>query len=192
MYINSREVINFITPVHFTFSMIDLKEVQSAIEASLLFQNWKKEHHAYLVHFFFMDEKIQVGYYDEKADSIVTFVKEKEITKSEDKEIFRQEKKIVPLDMNIVKIKVQEAVQKIEEIQKQKYHGDMVSKKIIVLQTLNNVPTYNITLITMTFKMINIRIDARTGSVLEEKMQPIMDFVQTIENKKQQGVKNSS
>lgn len=164
--------------------MIDLKEVQSAIEASLLFQKWKKEHHAYLVHFFLMDEKIQVGYYDEKADSIVTFVQEKEVTKAEDKEIFKQEKKIAPLDMGLVKITVQEAVQKVEAIQKQKYPGDMVSKKIIVLQTLGNIPTYNMTLITMTFKMINIRVDAGTGNVLEEKMQPIMDFVQTIEKGK--------
>lgn len=172
--------------------MADLKHVQKEIEAAQIFQNWKKEHHVYLVHFFCMDEKIQVGYYDEKADSIVTFVKEKEVTHSEDKEIFRQEKKIAPLDMGLVKVTLHEAIQKIEAIQKQKYPGDMVSKKIIVLQTLNNVPTYNITLITMTFKMINVRVDAGTGDVLEEKMQPIMDFVQTIENKKQQEVKNSS
>lgn len=161
--------------------MADLKHVQKEIEASPLFQNWKKQHHAYLVHFFCMDEKIQVGYYDEKADSIVTFVKEKEVTKSEDKEIFRQEKKIAPLDMSVVKITIQEAIQKVEAIQKQKYPGDMIAKKIIVLQTLNNIPTYNMTLITATFKMINIRVDGATGDVLEEKMQPIMDFVQTIE-----------
>ncbi len=162
--------------------MIDLKQVQSEIEASPLFQNWKKQHHTYLVHFFCMDEKeLQLGYYDEKTDVITTFVKAEEITKSEDKEIFRQEKKIAPLDMNNVKISLQDAVQRVEALQKQKYPGDMVAKKIIVLQTLNNIPTYNMTLITATFKMINIRVDAATGNVLEEKMQPIMDFVQTIE-----------
>ena len=32
--------------------------------------------------------------------------------------------------------------------------------------------------------MINIRVDATTGNVLEERMQPIMDFVQTIEKGK--------
>src|SRR3989338_4904169 len=161
---------------------MDLKQVQNEIEASLLFQNWKKEHHGYIVHFFCMDEKeVQVGYYDERTDSIATFVKAEEITKTEDKEIFRQEKKIAPLDMHNVKISMKDAVQKAEAIQKQKYPGDMVSKKIMVLQTLGNIPTYNMTLITMTFKMINIRVDATTGNVLEEKMQPIMDFVQTIE-----------
>ena len=164
---------------------MDLKQVQKEIEASLLFQNWKKEYHGYIVHFFCMDEKeVQVGYYDEKTDSIVTFVKAEEITKTEDKEIFRQEKKIAPLDMHNVKISMKDAEQKAEAIQKQKYPGDMVSKKIMVLQTINNIPTYNMTLITMTFKMINIRVDATTGNVLEERMQPIMDFVQTIEKGK--------
>ncbi len=165
--------------------MIDLKQVQSEIEASPLFQDWKKQNmHAYLIHFFCMDEKeVQVGYYDEKTDVIATFLKAGKITKTEDKEIFRQEKKIAPLEMSSVKIPLHDAVQKAEALQKQKYPGDMVSKKILVLQTLNNIPTYNMTLITMTFKMINIRVDAATGNVLEEKMQPIMDFVQTIENK---------
>jgi len=89
--------------------------------------------------------------------------------------------------MENVKISLNDAVQTAQALQKQKYPGDMVSKKIMVLQTLNNIPTYNMTLITMTFKMINIRVDAATGNVLEEKMQPIMDFVQTIESKKTKG-----
>ncbi|MBI5002382.1 hypothetical protein HZC31_03290 [Candidatus Woesearchaeota archaeon] len=168
--------------------MIDLKQVQKEIEASHLFQNWKKEQQGYLVHFFCMNEKeVQVGYYDEKKDVIATFVKAEEITKTEDKEIFRQEKKIAPLDMHNVKISMKDAEQKAEALQKQKYPGDLVSKKIIVLQTINNIPTYNMTLITMTFKMINIRVDAATGNVLEEKMQPIMDFVQTIEKGNKEG-----
>src|SRR3989338_2141201 len=172
-------------PTRFTFLMIDIKQVQTEIEASLLFQNWKKQHHAYLVHFFCMDEKeVQVGYYDEKTEVIATFVKAEEITKTEDKEIFRQEKKIAPLNMHNVNISMKDAEQKAEVLQKQKYPGDLVSKKIIVLQTINNIPTYNMTLITMTFKMINLRVDATTGNVLEEKMQPIMDFVQTIEKGK--------
>src|SRR3989338_3606839 len=169
-------------PTRFTFLMIDIKQVQNEIEASPLFQNWKKQQDAYLVHFFCMDEKeVQVGYYDEKTDVIATFVKAEEITQTEDKDIFRQQKKIAPLDMAQVKITLEEAEKKAEAVQKQKYPGDMVSKKIIVLQTLGNIPTYNMTLITMTFKMINIRVDATTGDVLEEKMEPIMDFVQTIE-----------
>lgn len=178
------EVINFITPTHFTFLMINLKEMQGEIEASSVYKSWKTHHNSYLVHFFCMDEKVQVGYYDEKTDSIITFVKEKEVTKTEDKEIFRQEKKIARLEMSAVKITLQEAVEKAENIQKQKYPVDPVTKKIIVLQTINNLPVYNMTLITMTFKMLNLRINAATGDLLEEKMQPIMDFVQTIEKGK--------
>ena len=107
-------------PTRFTFLMIDIKQVQTEIEASLLFQNWKKQHHAYLVHFFCMDEKeVQVGYYDEKTEVIATFVKAEEITKTEDKEIFRQEKKIALLDMHNVKISMKDAVQKAEALQKQ-------------------------------------------------------------------------
>lgn len=166
----------------------NFKEIQKEIEETSIFQKWKKEHsEAYLVHFFLMDEKeVQVGYYSEKTDAMTTFVISAEITKTEDKEIFRQEKKIPALDINAVKITVQEAVQKIDAVQKQKYPIDTVAKKIIVLQTINNIPMYNITFITATFKMINFRLDAATGDVLEEKVQPIMDFVQTIQNKKEQ------
>ena len=164
---------------------MNLQEQKKELEAASFFQDWKEQHKdAYLAHFFIISEnEVQLGYYEPKTDTMWTFTPG--ITNiAEDKEIFKEEKTIPALEISQVKIGVEEAKQKAQEYQKEKYPRDPISKNIVVLQTLDGKAIYNMTLITLTFKMLNLRIDATTGEVVLEKMQPIMNLVQTFENKK--------
>lgn len=167
---------------------MDLKQIQAGLEKQPIFEQWKKQHPAaYLAHFFITSEnEVQVGYYEEQADTIWTFTPGQELL-TEDKEIFKEQKTIPKLELSDVNISVTQVQQKAIEFQKEKYPGDPISKQIIVLQTLENTAMYNMTLITLTFKMLNLRINAATGAVISEKMHPIMNFVQTLEGKKKQG-----
>ncbi|MBI5072407.1 PepSY domain-containing protein [Candidatus Woesearchaeota archaeon] len=164
---------------------MDLKQKKQGLEAASFFQEWKQKHStAYLAHFFIIsDTEVQLGYYEPSADTIWTFTSG--ITNiAEDKEIFKEQKTIPELDMSKINISVEQAKQKAQEYQKEKYPSDPISKDIIVLQTLDNKAAYNMTLITLTFKMLNVRIDAENGNIISEKMQPIMNMVQTFESKK--------
>ncbi len=164
---------------------MNLKEKKQELEATAFYKEWKQKHpDTYLAHFFIIsDTEMQLGYYEQATDTIWTFTPG--ITNiAEDKEIFKEEKTIPALEISQVKIGVEEAKQKAQEYQKEKYPRDPISKNIVVLQTLDGKAIYNMTLITLTFKMLNLRIDATTGEVVLEKMQPIMNLVQTFENKK--------
>ena len=166
------------------FSM-DSKEKQNSLEKTTLFKAWKKEHaDAYLVHFlWFGAEEVSIGYYDQKADAITTFQCGEEITKTEDTEIFKEQKTIPVLAVEKVTISCSRAREIAETRRKQNYPHDAPTKEIIILQTINNNPTYNMSIVTNTFRLITIHINAETGAVEEEKIRALMDFVETIEKK---------
>ncbi len=168
---------------------MDMKQVKQDVEKQSYFQQWKQQHQtAYLAHFFITSEsEVQVGYYVAQTDTIWTFTPGQELI-TEDKEIFKEQKTIAELDLSTVHFSLNEAQERALQFQKEKYLGDPISKQIIVLQNREEKTIYNMTLITLTFKMLNLRIDATNGVIIYEKMQPIMDFVQTIEGKKKEGV----
>ena len=168
---------------------MDSKERQNSLEKTTLFKEWKKEHtDAYLVHFlWFGTEEVSIGYYDQKADAITTFQCGEEIKKTVDTEIFKEQKTIPMLEIEKITVSWSRAREIVEARRNQNYPHDTPTKEIIILQTINAKPTYNLSIVTNTFKIITIRINAETGIIEEEKIRPLMDFVQTIEkgNKKE-------
>lgn len=171
---------------------MDIKEKQDSLEKASIFKDWKTSHtDVYLVHFLWFGtegvrEEVSIGYYDQKADAITTFQCGKEITKTVDTEIFKEQKTIPQLAIEKIKISCDRARELVENRRKQNYPHDAPTKEIIILQTINSKPIYNISIVTNTFKLITIRINAETGDVEEERMRPLMDFVETIENTKKQ------
>ena len=163
---------------------MDMKKKQHELETSMLFQKWKQHHHdAYLTHFFILNNhEVQIGYYEPTKDTMWTFSSSGTFT--EDKEIFKEQKTVPALEMKQVSVSLEKAKEIADAYYKEKYSGDTISKEIIVLQNLDNKAVYNLTIITMTFKMMNIRIDALTGEIISQKMQSIMDLVQTFETTK--------
>lgn len=151
-----------------------MKEVES-LEQSALFKEWKKQHSdSYLVHFFCMNDQMQIGYYEKKADAITTFRLGKEITKTVDTEIFREQKVIPPLNLKEVHISLEKAKEIVKQLLKK--YQDSVTKEIIVLHTIEKEPVYNMTYMTATFKMLNVKINARNGEILKEEMQSLMQW----------------
>lgn len=164
---------------------MDSKEKQDFLENTSVFKEWKTTHEdAYLVHFlWFGTEDVNIGYYEQKADTITTFHCGTEITQTIDTEIFKEEKIIPPLACDKITISLEEAKEIAEKIRKQKYPHDIPTKEIIVLQTLNTTPIYNMSFVTNTCKLITIRIHAETGNIEEERIRPLMDFIETFDTK---------
>jgi hypothetical protein len=164
--------------------MLDLlKNSLKKINESNEFKRYKKENSdAYLTSTFIMlDEnnkgEWQVDFYSPKKHKITSFVINKTIKVNPSEKIFQKEvKKIEPLDLENIKITLDDAFKKIDSILQKKFPYERPSKKIIIMQMFNNKEILNISYITTTFNLINTKIDAVTGKVIESKLHPLIDL----------------
>jgi hypothetical protein len=149
-----------------------VKEIIKKIESSVLYKDWKKQHpQSYLVHIFCMNDAVTVGYYEKKSDTITSFT---ESAKTVSDEIFREHTAIPELRREEVSLSLDEAKKVAEEILKK--NKETATKQIIVLQTINNMPVYNMTCITASFKMLHVQINAKNSEILKEDMQSLMQW----------------
>jgi hypothetical protein len=158
--------------------MKELKVLIKKLESSSQFKKFKKEHpDYYLVHCFKMIEQKgesewQIGYYSEEKDRMIVF-NTKPIKVNPEEEIFKKAGVIKKLDIRKVKTGFERALEIAEDIRKRYYSGEMITKKIIILQHLKK-QLWNITLISMSFNIINIKINAETGIILKKSIESIM------------------
>ena len=152
----------------------NLKELQKAEE----FKDFKKKNpKAYLAScVVIVDGKEirdwQVGYYLPEKHKIMSFVlKERVEAKGED-DIFQKEKtSIKKLNLGKVKIDLSKALEILENLRKKKYSGDFPNKIIAVLQVIEEGPIWNLTLLTTTLKVLNIKLNAVNGSIISDKIE---------------------
>jgi hypothetical protein len=163
---------------------MEIKEIIIKIEESEIFQNWKNENN-YLVHIFKMldeanKDEFQVGYFNKENKMVTTFVYNKingEITQNPESETFRKEEKdIEQLNLSNVKLDFAVIMHKIENLRSKKYSQHPVDKSFYILQMLNNKTIWNFTIITKTLSIINIKINAEDGSVIDDNLTSVFDF----------------
>ncbi len=142
--------------------MISLKEFQKKIEESEEFKQFKeKTPDAILANAFTMLKDWQLDYYSKITDRITSFTIEDNKITLKESEIFRKRKQeIFPLNLDI-KIPIEQAIEKTEIKNAQ--------KTIAVLQIIEKKQIWNITLITSSFKTINIKIDANSGEIISKQ-----------------------
>lgn len=137
---------------------------------------------SYLVHgFLSVDDgkrsEWQIGYYDPKADTITAYIFEDgEIVRSEPAEVFKKGSRVERLDRSKVSISAEKALDKAEKLREKKYSAHPVSKVILLLQKLPLGQVYNITMVTKTFNMMNVKISSETGKTLEESFSSLMEL----------------
>lgn len=119
----------------------------------------------------------QLDYYQPKKHKMTTFIiKDKIELKGED-DIFQKEKKeIKELHLKGMKISLEKALEILEGLRKKKYEGDSPNKIIAVLQMLEDKAVWNLTLLTTTLKILNVKLSAGNGTVLEEKIENVFSL----------------
>lgn len=154
------------------------------LEESDKFKEWMSANPGYeLAHLFKMldapnQDMWQLGYYSAEHNKIVTFmvhVDTIEITKPED--IFKEpDKSLKFLDRDKIKLNLEEALIKANDFKKDHYQGQPVIKTIIILQNIDAGQVYNITMITDSFKTLNIKVSSEDGAVISHQLNSLMDF----------------
>ena len=64
----------------------------------------------------------------------------------------------------------------ISDLRKEKYPGDFPNKIIVVLQKFKNNMIWNVTCLTTTLKILNVKFDAKGGNVLEDKIENVFSL----------------
>lgn len=157
-----------------------MKEILEKVTSSDVFKKWKKEDN-YLVSFFFMGDEWSVDFYSSKSKKITSFlVKESGTEKSKGEKAFqKEEKNIEELKLDEVKITLNQAKSIISEIKKEKAPQEDITKEIIILQK-KKTPVWNITYITSSFNVLNVKINAINKEILETKFEPIFSMKKTV------------
>lgn len=161
---------------------MDIINVVRQVEDSEVFRSIDPEH--YLVHVFCMleahsREEFQIGYYLKKSDKITVLdYNNGRISLIPAQDALKEDNvHIQPLDMQKVLISMDDALGKANDVLKNNYPSHLLMKAIVLLQNLQpHGQIWNITVITHSFNVINIKIDAASGMILHHIMESLMQW----------------
>jgi hypothetical protein len=149
-------------------------EIIKDVESSEIFKEFRTAHPSYfLATVFSLGSGWNVGYYAKKEDRMVTFTA-LPVVMSPPQEVFRKDA-IAPLDMTKVQVAVDKAEEAAKVLHGTKYNLHPITKTIIQLHQQNG-PEYNITFITTTFNVINIKINAETGELIKDFIESTLAY----------------
>ncbi|MBN2459454.1 hypothetical protein JXB28_04165 [Candidatus Woesearchaeota archaeon] len=161
---------------------MDLKQTIKKVESSKAYKQFIKANpEYYLVHCFSMfqhgdkEHKWELGFYSEKTDKLVVFETMPKVVMRKAEEALKRDGSIKKLDMGKVKVSLTRALEIVSELLAKEYPNRSITKNIIVLQNLER-QMYNITLVTISFDIINIKIDADSGDIISHNLQSIMNL----------------
>ncbi len=168
------------TDLFFMKPTVDVNDKFRQLSEAEEFKSWQKNNKgSYLVSVFFMSdspEEVQFDFYNEKNDSITSFsVKKDSLEKIEGLEIVKNEKEpLKKLDLknswDFGKALEESFKFVINEYKDEPY------KIIVALQNSNLGNVWNITIITKSFKVLNLRIGCDTNKILKYDMKNIFEF----------------
>jgi len=142
------------------------------IENSERFKEWKKKHKGFLCSIFLMcnaddiDENWQFDFYSN--GKIASFSN----NSFSESDIFEKHS-LKELKLNEVKIGFEDALKTIGKLKEEKYKSENFDKIIIVLDS----DVWNISYITKSFRIFNVKIDNKDGKIIEESLKPLFSFV---------------
>jgi len=161
-------------------------ELIKQLESSDEFSNWKKENKdSYFCSAFTIIEGKekpiwQLDYYNSENDKITSFIIDKFIKRQESEKAFKKdETKIKEIKSDDIKIDFDEALNIANKVIKEKYNGNQVNKIILILQNLEKT-LWNITFLTSSFNLINIKISCEDGKLISKKIESLLKYKENL------------
>ena len=153
--------------------MKNILETYSEITESEKFKQFKEENSNSFLSSVFLDKTWQFNFSNDKK--ITTFFIKDSLVETEESDVYEINKEIKELNLEDVKINLEKAEELIKKVMEKEKINETVNKKIIILQQ-RQVPIWNLTYITSALNVFNIRINAISGEILEQKFENIMKF----------------
>jgi hypothetical protein len=154
------------------------QEVFKILNKDQLFQDWKKNHpDAILSHFFCplsselkVKENWDLGFYDKEKMTVFSVIEKGFSIKPEDDVFKKPQTEVESLDVDKIKISIDDAVAKFKEIAKEKFSSEVLGDGFLIVQTLNGKALWNFTFISKTLKFANVKIDVSSGEVISSDL----------------------
>jgi hypothetical protein len=159
----------------------ELKKLVKDLESAKEFKSFKKDNpKSYLASCVVTvkgktSNEGQINYYLPEKDKMTTFVMKKPLQVINEQEIFQKEKKEVKeLEFKDIKINMKKALELLESFRKKKYQAEFPGETIVVLQVLEEGPVWNLTMLTATLKVLNVKMSAVDGEVLSDQIESFL------------------
>lgn len=165
---------------------MELKAVLEKLEKNDDFVGWKKIHEDSYFSYALktIDEKAeqpwQFGYFNPKSGKMVTFLMDQDnVEMQPEEEVFKKpEMDVKPIDIKKMSLSFKDIMEKAESFCKEEYPKEIITKKIVILQDLEEFGTiWNLTMISQSFNTINIKLGADKGEVLHHSCENFMNFI---------------
>ncbi len=120
-------------------------------------------------------ESWQVGFYSKKQDNLAVFTSDP-LKQLPFEEAFKESGIIEPLPEPSTLIDLEKATGILRHLMGDEYSKEVVSSFIVILQVLEGKVIYNITAVTQSLSMIIVKIDAKSGELIDHKQRSLMDL----------------
>jgi hypothetical protein len=153
--------------------LIKMLNEYKKLMSSDVFKKWKSKHNdSFLCSYIIINENTQFDFYN-KNDTITSFKMNKIITINENQKIFKKDI-LKELKLEEIKLTKEQAL----DVIKNKYPKETFNRSIIILQNTKK-PLWNITLITSSLKLLNIKIDMKCN-IISEEFEPLTKFMKQV------------
>lgn len=159
--------------------MSDLDVLLKKLVSSKEFKEFKdKNKDAFLYACFFVSEgNWQFDYYNPKDKLIITFEVSEAIKVTPVDKALGSNSKISELDLSKVKVGFDDAMSNLNGFVASQYPNDkFITKNITILQNIGGNAVWNITFLTSTLKLINVKLDASSGKVLSHCIESFLSM----------------
>lgn len=163
-----------------------LKQDFDKLQETKEFKDYKKENpRAYFSTAFLMIESLnvsdvnwQIDYYDPETHKASTFAFNSNNVEFKTGEELLQKKKedIDEIKLDDIKINFDKIIEIIHKFRERKYKEEKAQKIIVILQKFKNTFIWNITYITANLNLLNFKVNAVNGKIIENKLQPLIKF----------------
>ncbi|MCA9477829.1 MAG: hypothetical protein KC535_01645 [Nanoarchaeota archaeon] len=163
--------------------VVELNEALKEVLQSKEYESFSKEHQGYyLAHGFIQLEgdfsgkkSWQIGFYSPENDNLGVF--ETQPVKFQPlQDAFKDGGTISQLQDPKDFIPTETAISKIKKLLEEKHSHEVPHSGLIIVQVINDIPVYNITIITAAFSMITTHINALTGELVKENKSSVLDL----------------
>ena len=121
------------------------------------------------------DFNLQFGFYDKDSGKITTVSMENNEFIAGPPEDPMGKHEIEELSLDEVKVDAKGAFEKLSELIKEKYKGNIPLKTIVILHKDKGVLVWNITVLRSDFKTLNMKLNAGDGSVIDDSLKGLIE-----------------
>lgn len=118
----------------------------------------------------------QIDFYNEENSKITTYLMQEEIEVTDNADIFKEEKtEMKEITIENINIDADKAIS-IAKYHLEKNNEEAV--KVIIILQQEDIPIWNISYMTKKFNLLNMKISAEDGKLIQETTTPLLSFKQ--------------